>query len=302
MFSILIPTWNNLEYLKLCVASIRKYSNLPHEIIIHVNDGKDGTLDWVKAQGLSHSHSTENIGICLAVNHIAAQASGKWLVYMNDDMVCCPGWDSALMDTINTTNTDLAMFFPSLIEPVKSTYHLMLLHDFGRNPEQFNEQLMLRDFAKNPRADVWGVAGQPTVISRRWWNMVGGYSLEYSPGMSTDDDLLMKMWIIGCRVFVLVGASRVYHFGSKSTGRIRHNRGGSNFAVKWGITTKEFQRQYMAKMSSAAIAESDDREKSFPRVTLLGRIKRLSYGLGRGLPLEDIGAWETFAGRDFKDY
>ena len=300
MFSILIPTWNNLDYLKLCVSSIRKYSSQPHEIIIHVNDGQDGTLDWVKAQGLRHSHSAGNIGICLAVNHIAAQASGEWLVYMNVDMVCCPGWDSVLMDAIDSVDTDLAMFSCTLMEPAQSTNHLILHHDFGKTPDQFNEQLMLDGFMKTPRGNTWGAATQPTVISRRWWNMVGGYSTEYSPGMSSDDDLLMKMWIVGCRVFVVVGASRVYHFSCRSTGRIRHNRGGSYFAVKWGITSREFQRLYLARITSAAIAESDNRDESFPRVTLLGRLKRLTYGLGRALPLEDIGAWKTFSAGDFK--
>ena len=42
MFSIIIPTFNNIEYLKLCLESI-KNSRYNHEIIIHVNEGNDGT-------------------------------------------------------------------------------------------------------------------------------------------------------------------------------------------------------------------------------------------------------------------
>ena len=34
MFSILIPTWNNLELLKLCVHSIRENSGYSHQIIV----------------------------------------------------------------------------------------------------------------------------------------------------------------------------------------------------------------------------------------------------------------------------
>lgn len=45
LFSIFIPTWNNLPFLKLCVESIEKNSAYPHEILIHVNDGSDGTLE-----------------------------------------------------------------------------------------------------------------------------------------------------------------------------------------------------------------------------------------------------------------
>ena len=51
LFSILIPTWNNLDFLKLCIESIRKNSCFQHQIIVYVNDGSDGTLDWVRSMG-----------------------------------------------------------------------------------------------------------------------------------------------------------------------------------------------------------------------------------------------------------
>ena len=55
IFSILIPTWNNLPFLKICVDSIRKNSTYRHQIIVHVNDGSDGTLEWVRQQGLDYT-------------------------------------------------------------------------------------------------------------------------------------------------------------------------------------------------------------------------------------------------------
>ena len=48
MISIIIPTFNNLNYLKICLNSLNKNSIYNHEIIIHVNDGSDGTLDYIK--------------------------------------------------------------------------------------------------------------------------------------------------------------------------------------------------------------------------------------------------------------
>ena len=53
MFSILIPTLNNLEYLKICIKSIINNSKFNHQIIVHVNIGDDGTLDYVKKNFLS---------------------------------------------------------------------------------------------------------------------------------------------------------------------------------------------------------------------------------------------------------
>ena len=47
MISILIPTFNNINYLKLTIASIKKNSNFKnYEILLHINDGTDGTLDF----------------------------------------------------------------------------------------------------------------------------------------------------------------------------------------------------------------------------------------------------------------
>ena len=48
MFSIIIPTFNNLDYLKLCLDSINKNSKYNHEIIIHINEGIDGTIEFFK--------------------------------------------------------------------------------------------------------------------------------------------------------------------------------------------------------------------------------------------------------------
>ena len=48
MFSIIIPTYNNLDYLKLCLKSIKDNSSFNHEIIVHVNEGTDGTKSFLE--------------------------------------------------------------------------------------------------------------------------------------------------------------------------------------------------------------------------------------------------------------
>ena len=55
MFSILIPTFNNIEYLKICLESLKENSNFEHQIIVHVNEGSDGTLDFVKSNNIEHT-------------------------------------------------------------------------------------------------------------------------------------------------------------------------------------------------------------------------------------------------------
>ena len=60
MFSVIIPTYNNLEYLKICLNSIKRNSKYNHEVIIHVNEGIDGTLDFLKNNEYKFSYSKVN--------------------------------------------------------------------------------------------------------------------------------------------------------------------------------------------------------------------------------------------------
>jgi len=292
MLSILIPSWNNLPYLKLCVEGIKKHSTSEHQILIHVNQGTDGTLDWVREQGIAYTHSGSNIGICLAVNQLAAMATHDWLVYLNDDMVCCPGWDEALIRAINALPDDLAYLSPTIIEPHKTVNSLTIVQDFGDTVETFVESRLLAEFRADPRGNVFGQASPVSVVSKRWWHMVGGYSLELSPGMGSEDDLMMKFWVAGCRHFTVIGDSRIYHFACRSTGRVRRNHGARTFVTKWGLTLGEFRRDYLMRSALPGGANLP-----IPAPTVLGRFKRLVYGLSGNFPLGDIAAWEQFPGR-----
>jgi GT2 family glycosyltransferase len=298
MFSIIIPTWNNLAFLKICIESLRKHSEYDHEIIVHVNDGSDGTLDWVKAEGIKYSHTQNNVGVCLSVNHLVTLASHDWVLYLNDDMVACPGWDTTFAKAVASTDTDLALFFSTLIQPKIGKNKHMVEHDFGSTPETFDAKGLLQNYLSEHRNDAEGAASQPTLFHRKWWQIVGGYSLEFSPGMSSDDDLLMKFWVAGCRHFRVIGASRFYHFVCKSTGRLRHTKGGRVFVMKWGITQGEFYQNYMAALGHTPPSQLLARHSQlFPRASLIGKFRRMGYGLFFDYPLQGIEEWDAVSGQ-----
>ena len=76
MFSIVIPTLNNFYYLKICLESLKKNSSLDNEIIIHINEGGDGTLDYVRNNNYLYTFSKEKLGLCSSTN-LAATKSTK---------------------------------------------------------------------------------------------------------------------------------------------------------------------------------------------------------------------------------
>ena len=247
MFSIIIPTWNNLAFAKLCVDSIRKNSAWQHQVILHVNDGSDGTLQWARDEGIDYTQSPGNVGICIAVNEAGGLAKMDYIVYMNDDMYVCPGWDTHLLEEIDQLGTDCFMLSATMIEPINYNNPCVIHRDYGQSIETFNEAALLKECPAIEKADWTGSTWPPTVVHRRYWLITGGYSIELSPGVSSDDDFAMKMWYAGCRIYKGVGKSRVYHFQSKSTLRIVKNNGRKQFLMKWGINQSTFNKYYIQR-------------------------------------------------------
>ena len=61
-YSILIPTWNNIEFLKVCINSIRRNSFYNAQIIVIINEGNDGTVEWIEGQNeIDYLYSKNNL-------------------------------------------------------------------------------------------------------------------------------------------------------------------------------------------------------------------------------------------------
>ena len=249
MFSILIPTFNNFNYLKLCLNSIKKNSKFKHEIIVHVNDGSDGTLEHLKLNRINYTHSNKNIGLCSSLNLVAKQSSKKYLLYSHDDMYFCPGWDICLSEELNNTKHDLFYFSGTMIEPFSGAH---LNYDCGKSIDTFNEKKLIENFSSLSFYDHQGTHFAPHLISKRIWDLVGGFSEEFNPGMGSDPDFNMKLWNEGVRIFKGINDFRVYHFSSITTRKkieVKKNRGEITFLKKWGFSTKFFKKYYLKSKS-----------------------------------------------------
>ena len=101
MISIIIPSFNNLDYLKLCIKSLKKNSHYKNEILVHVNEGTDGTIEYLKENQIEFTHSKHNIGLCKACNLISKKSNFDYILYSHDDMYFLPKWDLTLIERVN---------------------------------------------------------------------------------------------------------------------------------------------------------------------------------------------------------
>ncbi len=244
MFSIVIPTYNNYKYLKLCLNSIKKNSKYNHEVVLHINDGNDGSLNYAKENKIKYSYSKINIGLCSSINLASKLTTNKYLLYSHDDMYFCPSWDEYLNDEVKKIGHDNFYLSGTMIEP--NSGHIIF--NCGEDIESFNENKLLRNIYKLNFQDHQGSHFAPHLVSKKMWNDVGGFSEEFNPGIASDPDFNMKLWKKGVRIFKGLNNFKVYHFGSITTRKKKNftqNRGDRTFLKKWGITVKFFKKYYL---------------------------------------------------------
>ena len=245
MFTIIIPTLNNLKYLKFSIESIKKTSSLNNEILVHVSeDNNNLTREYLLKQKIKYTHTAENVGLCTAINIIAKKASNSYLIYAHDDMYFCPNWEKPLIKEIEKIGHNNFYISGSMIEP--NSGHIKF--NCGESIDDFNEKKLLANFKNLNIDNHQGSHFAPHCIHKKIWDAVGGFSEEFNPGIGSDPDFNMKLWDMGIRIFKGLNAFKVYHFGSLTTRKnknVKQNRGDITFLKKWGITINFFKKHYL---------------------------------------------------------
>ena len=252
MISIIIPTFNNLKYLQLCINSIKKNSHFKNEILVHINEGSDGTINFVKENNLKFTHSKINDGLCIGCNKVSKLSSFNYILYAHDDMYFLPDWDLLLINEVKSLNTT-KFYLSSIMINGDPKLNGHLNFHAGDTVENFNEEYLLQNYKNLKHDDFQGSTWAPHLIHKDLWNEVGGFSEEFSPGMGSDPDLNMKLWNVGVRIFKCLAKSRVYHFGSVTIHKTQKESFKKNhgsiankiFLLKWGISIKFFKKHYL---------------------------------------------------------
>ena len=245
MFSIVIPTYNNLKYLKVCIQSIKTNSLHKHEIIVHSNDGNDGTNNYLKKNNIKYTKSENNLGLCSSINKAAKLSTTKFILYSHDDMYFCPDWDKYLLEEVRIIGHEKFYLSGTMIQPLGGG-HITL--NCGIDIDTFDEEKLLINYKKYNFYDHQGTHFAPHLVTKKMWNRVGGFSEEFNPGIASDPDFNMKLWNNGVRIFKGLENFKVYHFGSitsRKKNTLKQNKGDKTFLKKWGITTKFFKKHYL---------------------------------------------------------
>jgi len=241
--SIIIPTYNNLTYLRFFLKSLKLNSKFDHEIILHINDGSDGTLEYALIKNIKHTYSEKNIGLCSSMNKAYSLTTTDYILYAHDDMYFCKNWDNFIIDEIKKYNDNLYYLTGTNV----STRHGLINYDCGSSLKDFDEKKFLNFCENDETEDLQGSHWSPHLIHRELWDKIGGFSEEFNPGDGSDPDFCMKLWSANVRIFKSISKFKVYHFNSITTrnNKITLNNGTKKFIIKYGFNPRFFRKYYL---------------------------------------------------------
>ena len=265
MFSIIIPTFNNLSYLRVCISSIKKNSKFDHEIIPHINQGSDDTEEYLIGEKIKYTKTEYNSGICKGMNMASKKSTTNYILYAHDDFYFCPDWDIILKKEIDNIGHNNFYLSGTMMHNGQIPFNC------GDDINCFNEKKFLDNYKDFNYYDFQGSTWAPHVIHKDLWERVGGFSEEFFPGTGSDPDLNMKLWYEGVRIFKGINNFKVYHFGSVVTRKYKNHptiitesgsKGSKIFLLKWGISIKFFKKYFLKS------DELYDGELKIPRKTI----------------------------------
>lgn len=258
--SVIIPTFQEPEYLDLCLHSLylgRVSDNI--EVIVVVDGHQDINQEvlhkYIDEPGFHTLIFPTNVGLQMATNVGVWKASREHILIVNDDNVFPEDWDKDL-EAINIS--ELEIVSPNQMEPNPSIFDQFIIKNLGETTETFNlnqfiseANIIRKKYRINTNKPHITPKGStlPIFMTKRMFMSVGGWDNYYSSPHVCDMDFFLKLKLAGCK-FGRANDITFYHFGGKATTdpvyKEKEERAHQQFKYKWGIDAAR-ERDYSIK-------------------------------------------------------
>ncbi|MDX1463056.1 MAG: glycosyltransferase [Marinirhabdus sp.] len=220
--SVIILTYNNLSVTQICLYSIYANTSYPNfELIIVDNASVDETPAWLTRFAELHSNITlilnnENLGFAAGNNQAVREATGEFLIFLNNDTVVTMGWIEGLLSHAREDPT------VGLVGPVTNS-----IGNEARIPVDYTAPAEMEMFAKNRASAMKGqsfdirMLALYCVLTRKdHFESLGGLDERFGVGMFEDDDLAVRYHQAGLSV-ICVEDVFIHHFQSMSFSKLK---------------------------------------------------------------------------------
>jgi GT2 family glycosyltransferase/glycosyltransferase involved in cell wall biosynthesis len=241
--SLIIVSYNNLDFTKLCIESIIAKTHYPNlEIIIVDNNSTDGTREYFEELS-AHSNvkivlNDRNEGFAKANNKGILAASGEYIVFLNNDTMVTRGWLTRLLRHLEDERI-------GMVGPVTNfcgnEARIDVSYTTVEELEEFSEKY-LREHMEPECFDIKVLAMYCLAMRKREIDEIGLLDERFQIGMFEDDDYAHRIRLKGHRV-VCAEDVFIHHFGETSFSKLKKSgeymkifeENKKRYEEKWGI-------------------------------------------------------------------
>ena len=240
--SIVILTYNNLEYTRQCVDSILEYTDLSTcELILVDNASSDGTPDYLRSLAQSHPDvhillNENNEGFARGNNMGAALAQGEAILFLNNDTIVTQGWLPGLLKKLEDPKI-------GMVGPVtnSSGNESRIKVDYTSIDDIPNFAQALSETRRGESFEISMLAFLCVALRREVYDEVGPLDERFGIGMFEDDDYALRLKDKGYKILCVEDVF-IHHWGSASFSRLDatdfwslFQRNLKLYEEKWGV-------------------------------------------------------------------
>jgi glycosyltransferase involved in cell wall biosynthesis len=223
--SFILPSRNNLKYLKQAYESIRKNSSVEHEICIADDASTDGTMEqvlvWMKRDKNIKLHinkGPERLGHTILYDTLVNEyATHERIMIFHADMYLCPHADEEIDKYLEPGKV---VSLTRIEPPLHPEGPEKIIEDFGIEPEEFKEKKLLKyveEFRKGKNGrDITNGIFAPWAIYKEDFQSIGGHDPLYAPQSKEDSDIFNRFKLQGYE-FIQTWRGFVYHMTSRGS-------------------------------------------------------------------------------------
>jgi GT2 family glycosyltransferase len=216
-----IPSWNSLGLLPRCLASLAD-QGVEVEPLVVDNGSTDGSLRYLREEGVPHLALPRNVGFARAMNLGTGEVSAGAILGLNADTVLEPGCAGRLLDALEA-DASLGGVQPRILQLAGDATSAdvasarlysagqALLADGRAVEEGAGEEQGPGHLAPH---EIFGVCGAACLLRRELFAEIGGYDERYV-SFYEDVDLNVRARVAGWR-FASVPDAVVWHVGNAS--------------------------------------------------------------------------------------
>ncbi len=215
--SIVMLTYNALDYTKKAVDSILQHTNLPYEFILVDNGSKDGTVAYLKKLQKEQKHvkvifNKKNKGFAAGNNQGAQQAQGQYLLFLNNDVLVADGWLEDLLKAIEK-DANIGMVGP-LTNSISGLQRIAQV-PYTDEDGFYRFAAQVRTLNKDKITPRRRIAGFCLLMPRQLFFDLNGFDESFGTGNFEDDDLCIRTRQKGLAIMVHEGVF-IHHYGSQT--------------------------------------------------------------------------------------